>query len=459
MDFFRSWLLCGRCRAIRSVCFGPVGLALAALALTTVALPAAAQLAGKESVQGRPRLDFQSFGLSLDMLTRPDDVSDSARLSGSFDLFPRVTVDAGHDDNVVRTTDNEIGSGFIEVKAEAGLRSNWTRHEALLIVGVDDRRVAESSRENTTDISLGAAARFDIDEELFARGFAEAKRGHIRRGDDADPGAAFEPLTYNQYLAGAVYDNRQNDRVFSRLVGEVAHRDYNSTDGVNRDSLNRTTLNLRGLVGISTGGSYDLFVSPSVLREMFVEEISQSQDSTRFTLTVGAARDVTGVSAFTGRVGVSHRIFDEDSRSSQTDLVASGGLLWNLTPVMTFTAGAEIENQQSDDPTAGTKLTHGFNVGLDYDPFEQLIFNTYFSYANEDFQQIDREDDDYVVGVRATYLINEYFFAGLSFEHEVSDSTVPSRDFEASTVAFRLGMKFCCRTDEGLVNPFNLGRF
>ncbi len=428
------------------------------LALSAVSGPAAAQLAGKESVQGRPRLDFQSYGLSLDMLTRPGDTSDTARLGGSFDLFPRVTVDAGHDSNILRTTDDEIGSGFAEVKGLAALRSNWSNHEALLIVGVDDRRVAEKSRENTTDFSLGAAGRFDLDEDLFARGFAQARRGHIPRGDDADPGAAFEPLTYNQYLAGAVYDDRRNDRLFSRLVGEVLHRDYNATDGVSRDSLDRTSLNLRGLVGVSTGGEYDLFVSPSLLREIFVEEVSEDQDSTRFTLSVGAARDVTGISAFTGRVGVSHRIFDEDSRSSQTDFVASGALLWNLTPVMTFTAGAEIENQQSDDPTAGTKLTNAFNAGLDYDPFEQLIFNAYVSYANEDYQQIERQDDDYVVGLRATYLFNEFLFAGLSFEHEVSDSTVASRDFEASTVAFRLGMKLCCRIDEGVVNPFNLGR-
>jgi hypothetical protein len=458
MDFSQSWLLCGRSRAVRSAGKGLAGLAFALLALLSFALPAAAQLAGKESVQGRPRLDFQSYGLSLDMLTRPGDTSDTARLGGSFDLFPRATVDAGHDSNILRTTDNETGSGFTEVSAAAALRSNWTNHEALLIVNVDDRRVGESSRENTTDISLGAAGRYDLDEELFARGFAEAKRGHIRRGDDADPGAAFEPLTYNQYLVGATYDDRQNDRIFSRVVGEVLHRDYNATDGVNRDSLDRTSLNLRGLVGISTGGEYDLFVSPSLLREMFVEKVSQNQDSTRFTLSVGAARDVTGVSAFSGRVGMSHRIFDEDSRSSQTDFVASGALLWNLTPVMTFTAGAQIENQQSDDPTAGTKLTHGFNAGLDYDPFEQLIFNAYFSYANEDFQQIEREDDDYTVGLRATYLINEYFFAGLSLEHEVSDSTVASRDFEATTIAFRLGMKLCCRIDEGVVDPFNLGR-
>ncbi|UUX52055.1 outer membrane beta-barrel protein [Nisaea acidiphila] len=453
MEFLRSWPSPGRRRALWLG--GPV---FAAILLAAFSGAAEAQLAGKESVMGRPRLDFQSFGLSLDLLTRPDDTSDMARVGGSFDLFPRATLDVGHDSNVLRTTDNEIESAFTEMKAEAALRSNWTNHEALLIVGVDDRRVADRSRENTTDVSLGAAARFDLDHDLFTRGFAEIKRGHIPRGDDADPGAGFEPLTFNQYLAGATFDDRQNDRLFSRFVGEVVHRSYNSTDGVSRDSLDRTSFNLRGLVGVSTGGEYDLFVSPSLLREVFVEDISEDQNSTRATVTVGAARDITGVSVFTGRVGVSHRIFDESDRDSQTDLVASGALLWNVTPVMTFSAGADIENQQSDDPTAGTKLVHGFNLGLDYDPVEQLILSGYLSYSNEDYQQTDREDDDYTVGLNATYFINEYLFAGLRFEHEVSDSTLASRDFEASTVAFRIGVKLCCRIDEGVVNPFNLGR-
>lgn len=453
MESFHSWPSTGRRHVLWLV-----GLAFAAALFSAVPGIAGAQLAGKESVTGRPRLDFQSYGLSLDMLTDPGNTSKPARLGGSFDLFPRVTVDAGHDSNVVRTTDDEIDSAYSEVKAEAALRSNWSNHEALLILGVDDRRVAESSRENTTDISLGAAARFDLDHDLFARGYAEAKRDHIPRGDDADPGSGFEPLTYNQYLVGAVYDDRQNDQYFSRVVGEIAHRTYNATDGVSRDSLDRTAFNLRGLVGISTGGEYDLFVSPSLLREIFVEEVSEDQNSTRATLSIGAARDLTGVSAFTGQVGISHRIFDASDRDSQTDLIASGALLWNLTPVMTFTAGVDVENQQSDDPTAGTKLVHGFNLGLDYDPVEQLILSSFFTYANEDYQQIDREDDDYTLGLRATYFINEYLFAGLSFEHEVSDSTLASRDFEATTVAFRVGMKLCCRIDEGVVNPFNLGR-
>lgn len=418
-----------------------------------------AQQAFKESVRGRQRLDFESYGLSLDLLSRPDDRSDAGRLAGSFDLFSRVTVDAGQDNNVTRVKSGAISSSVTEAKAEAALRSNWTNHEAVLIVDVTDRRVAETSRENTVDARLATAVRVDVDDGIFARGFAEAKRGHIRRGDDADPGAGFEPLTFTQYLIGGVYDDRRDDRVFSRVVGEAVHRNYNPTDGLSRDSLNRTSFNLRGFVGYSPGGEYDVYISPSLLRDVYAEEVSEVQNSTRATLSVGAVRDVTGVSSFSGRVGVSHRVFDESARSSQTDFVLSGSMLWNVTSIMTFTAGADIENQQSDDPLAGTKLSRSFRMGLDYDPFEQLIIGGHLSVANEEYQQIDREDDDLIVGANATYLINEHLFAGLSFEHEVSDSTDPARDFDATTVMFRIGAKLCCRADDGPVNPFNLGRF
>lgn len=418
-----------------------------------------AQQAFKESVSGRPRLDFESYGLSLDLLSRPDDRSDTGRLAGSFDLFSRVTAGAGRDSNVTRVKNGAISSSVSDVKAEAALRSNWTNHEALVIVDITDRRVAESSREDTTDARLAGTLRVDVDDGVFARGFAEAKRGHIRRGDDADPGDRFEPLTFNEYLVGGVYDDRRDDRIFSRIVAEGVYRDYNATDGVSRDALDRTTLNLRGLIGYSPGGEYDLFVSPSLLREDYIEEVSEDQNSTRLTLSVGAVRDITGVSAFNGQVGFSHRVFDESSRSAQTNFVLSGGMLWNVTPVMTFTAKADIENQQSDDPRAGTKLSRSYSMGLDYDPFEQFIIGGYLSVANDEFQQIDREDDDLILGVNATYLINEHFFAGLRFEHEVSDSTDPARDFDASTVMFRIGAKLCCLADDGPVSPFNLGRF
>jgi hypothetical protein len=442
-----------------NLAFVIAGLVLTSILIGFSAEVVLAQQAYKESVRGRPRLDFESYGLSLDLLSRPDDRSDSGRLAGSFDLFPRVTVDAGRDSNVTRVKSGEISSSVTEVKAEAALRSNWTNHEALLIVDVTDRRVAELSRENTVGARLATAVRVDVDDGVFARGFAEAKRSHVRRGDDADPGAAFEPLTFSQYLIGGVYDDRRDDRVFSRIVGEAVHRSYNPTDDVSREALDRTTLNLRGFVGYSPGGEYDLFISPSLLRDVYTEEVSEVQNSTRVTLSVGAVRDITGVSSFNGRVGVSHRVFDESDRPSQTDFVLSGGMLWNLTPIMSLTARADIENQQSDDPTAGTKLSRSFRMGLDYDPFEQLIIGGYLSVANEDFQQIDREDDDVLVGANATYLINEHLFAGLSFEHEISDSTDPARDFDATTVMFRIGAKLCCQADDGTVNPFNLGRF
>ncbi len=436
-----------------------LGLALSSILIGIYAETALSQEAYKESVRGRPRLDFESYGLSLDLLSRPDDRSDAGRLAGSFDLFTRATVEAGHDSNATRVKSGAISSAVTDAKVEAALRSNWSNHETLLIVDLSHRRVAELSRENTTDARLAGAVRVDIDDGIFARGFAEAKRGHIRRGDDADPGAGFEPLTFSQYLIGGVHDDRRDDRVFTRVVGEAVHRDYNPTDSVNRDSLDRTTFNLRGFVGYSPGGEYDIFISPSLLRDVYTEEVSEVQNSTRLTLSVGAVRDITGVSSFNGRVGVSHRVFDESDRSAQTDFVLSGGMLWNLTPVMTLTARADIENQQSDDPTAGTKLSRSFRTGLDYDPFEQLIIGGYLSVANDEYQQIDREDDDLLVGANATYLINEHLFAGLSFEHEISDSTDPARDFDATTVMFRIGAKFCCQADDGTVNPFNLGRF
>ena len=437
----------------------PVGIIITSILIGVSAEVVLAQTASKESVRGRQRLDFESYGLSLDLLNRPDDLSDAGRFVGSFDLFSRVTVNAGQDSNVTRVKSGAISSSVTEAEAELALRSNWTKHEALLIVDLTDRRVAQRSRENTGDAGLATAVRVDIDDGVFARGFAEAKRDHIRRGDDADPGAGFEPLPFNQYLIRGVYDDRRNDRAFSRIVAEAIRSEYNPTDDVSRDGLNRTIFTLRGRLGYSAGDDFDVYVSPSVSREVYDEEVSESRNKTLTALSVGAVRDITGVSFFKGQVGISHLVFDENVHSAQTDLVLSGGILWNMTPIMTLTADANIENQGSNDLLAGTKLSRTFRVGLDYDPFDQLIIGGYLSMAHEDFQQIDREDDDFVVGANVTYLINEHLSAGLSFEHEIYDSTDPARAFDATTIMFRIGAKICCRADDGIVEAFNSGRF
>lgn len=435
---------------------GRVSTALLALSWAGfVADVAQAQLAARESVLGRPRPDFESYGLSLDMLTSPDDRSRAARFGGSFDLFAKAILDVGHDSNVRRTKDDAVSSVFERLQGSLALRSDWTNHEARLVLDIDDMRYADASGETVTDVAAKGSVRLDLDDGVAARFDAGAKRGHVARGDDADPGPAFGPLKFADYKAAAFYDDRRSDRLFYRLAGDAIYRDYFSTDGTKRDNLDRTTLSGRGLVGVTYGGMIDLFVSPAVNRVNFSEQSSSAQDSTRFDLSLGWLWDQTGVASVGGKVGGSHRRFDQSGRAAQNDMLLGLDMLWNLTPVLSLTAAAEVENQQSDAANTGTKLARAGKLRLDYDPFERVILSGFASFSDEDFQEIDRRDEELRYGLEARYLLNEYAFVGLRLEQHNSDSTNKDYDFEATTVSFRLGAKLCCMTDQGPVNPFD----
>ena len=78
--------------------------------------------AADASVQRRPRLDFESYGIALDEVVGND--SGIARAVGSFDLYTQVESGVGYTSNLYKRETVEEGSSIAQIRPQVALRSD-----------------------------------------------------------------------------------------------------------------------------------------------------------------------------------------------------------------------------------------------------------------------------------------------------------------------------------------------
>ena len=145
--------------------------------------------AGDVSVQRRPRLDFESYGLALDEVVGNE--SGVARAVGSFDLYTQVESGVGYTSNLYKQETAEEGSSIAQIRPQIALRSDWARHELNVIAVGNIERYGASEDDNVLGGKLGLDGRLDGPEGISIRGGTSVTSSHLGRDDDLDLGRGF----------------------------------------------------------------------------------------------------------------------------------------------------------------------------------------------------------------------------------------------------------------------------
>ena len=426
-----------------------VGLALCAGLYT--ACPAVAQTyeAEEESVGRRPRLDFESYGLSLDALDR------GAKVTGTSPVysFSRLEVEAGHDSNVRRTASGETASLFTVTRPGVSLNVDGETHQSMLVGQAAIGRYGSSGGDDYEDLELNLVSRVELDEDADLVVNASAARNHIDRGSDLDLGSSFGTQTYGSYTAGAQLQSLAfADNPLSAAVQSTWYR-FDDVDGVDRSGLDRWIGAGNARIGFARTGEVSYFVQPGVQRVNYTEDSSGNVDSTRLDLAVGATYSGGAVSQFTGFAGLSRRSFEDSGLSAEYSALIGANALWNATELMTLRGELSISNEDSELSAASSVTTTEFSLGLDYEAWDNLVAGTEIRWTDNRYSGDVADERLLEAGVGLRYLLNEYAYlgAGLRWEDQTSDD--PSEEFRATVASLRLGIKLCCLRDVEVEEP------
>lgn len=423
-------------------------LAVTFVAVTFVAvLPlsreAAAQAAVTESVQSRPRLDFESYGIALDG-------ANSAGVSGAslVQAFTRAELDTGYDSNVQRTDGNVTGSAFAVLRPGISLRAEGELVTAFATLQVESTRFASSDEDASDDVSLTIGGLSQPDDDLELAGSLGLARDHLSRENPNDLGPGFDLTTYKEYNASASVRTLAIADTPATVRAAIDLRSHDDTNGIDRSALDRVTGTLRARIGL--GGSSDLyyFVQPGLVRTQYTSDTTFGIDSTRYDLAGGFTWDSSALSTFTGFAGISQRHFDEGSESALTSGLVGANGTWNVTPLMTLTGRFSIANEDTNVATASSALVTSAGIGLDYDPLDNLILSANMFATQTDYEGSGGSESRMGFNVGAKYLLSENFYLSTSLGHRSETSDNGTSDFGATVAMFRIGAKLCCLTDQ-----------
>lgn len=128
---------------------------------------------------------------------------------------------------------------------------------------------------------------------------------------------------------------------------------------------------------------------------------------------------------------------------------AGANVVWNPTTLTSVSLKGERTVQDAEAAVVGFTNAPGYldstvGVSLDHELLRNVLLNGNASYANDDFQGINRSDNDYLAGMGSKYLLNRNLYLGATctFEHRESTGTQAANPFSRNIFMLRASTQF-----------------
>jgi hypothetical protein len=137
--------------------------------------------------------------------------------------------------------------------------------------------------------------------------------------------------------------------------------------------------------------------------------------SNGFTAVTGVALDLGGV--FFGDVyaGYLAQYFGNDF-SDVDGFTAGGTLTWNVTTLTTLNARAARIIQPTTQAGSPAVLRTTGGLSADHELLRNLILTAAVTVTNDDYVDSNRNDDYYISGISARYLMNRNLYGTLGYQ-------------------------------------------
>jgi len=412
----------------RSISTAPSAFAtgLAPLGLTGTAL--------EESVQQRPRPEFQAIGMQLDdaitevgqLLTERKDRDYRPRheRTGSFQLYPKIETSLEFTDNLYRRETNKVADQIVKVSPSLLLQSEWANHMVYLNTGATSAHHINTASENYLNYYVGTGGRLDIEEDEYINSNLRFAREHEQRGSPDDLGLP-GPTPYANYTGDIAYTKR-GSAVYNRVAYTFNRFDYDDVGTTNNDDRDRNEHELAWRVGWEDVPGMVYYIEPAVN----MREYDQNRDdnglqrsSHGWRLLAGINWDVSGVSYAEAGIGYMSQDYEDPTLPTISGWSMNGKFLWNTTELVTMTAEAQRSINETTQTSASGILATRAAFTIDYEAMYNLILDTKLIWRMDEYQGINRNDDIWGISFGARYLINENYYGLLRLSHDERESS------------------------------------
>jgi hypothetical protein len=416
--------------------------------------PVFAQEAKSDSVQTRPRPEYDPIGFELDRLFsdtaavfsgRPASDPEAPRSAlSSFDVLPKLELETAYTDNLFLSDTDAQSDLIAKLRPSVRIVSDWDNHSLGFLAKGDIGRHKRAHRENYEDYKLELTGAVRIDEFDSIDVLVNSEHSHDQRGTIDDPGSGFGPTFNDTYKFSANYEHRVPDGFLLRPHIGISRYRYENNGSIDNSDRWRDDYEYLLRLGYEFIPGTTLFVQPRYTALSYRQRTDRNgliRDTQLLEFLAGVTWDASAVTFLEASVGVLGARFDEPTFKDAAQPTAHLEMTWNMTPLITVTSGlTRAFTPTAQAGLAGTVVT-SFEGSVDWEARYNMILGVGYGRQNEDF--IDsvpaRKRDTNRFDLKGRWLINEYFFALAQLSHMARTGDLPSDELQENRAALTLG--------------------
>ena len=365
------------------------------------------------SVRQRPRPDYEATG----------------QKAGGFTLYPRVTVDLEHNDNIYAVAAGETDDNIWRVKPELAVRSNWSRHALGFFAGGNVIRYTDNDTEDSEEYTVSANGRIDIQRGSNIAGSVQTQRLIEPRTAPTAPTASAKPVEYDLTQGSATLVKEFNRL---RLTGNLDGKDFNYKDVPNVAGTGVVDQDFRDRNEFRFGGKAEYAVSPDTAiylsatgnkKEYDTNVAAQDRSSDGYVVGVGANFDVSEAMRGDVQLGYMKQSYDQAAFADIDGFSAAGRLEWFPTQLTTLGLNGSRSIEESTANGSQGYISNNIGASIDHELLRNVLLSATYSHGKDDYRGVDREDKRDNFSATATYLLNRRVGLFLTYNYLKQDSS------------------------------------
>ena len=365
------------------------------------------------SVRQRPRPDYEAAG----------------QKAGGFTVYPRVTVDLEHNDNIYAVATGKTDDNIWRVKPEVAIRSDWSRNALGFFAGGNVIRYADHSSENAEEYTLSANGRLDIERGSNITGSVQTQSLVEPRTAPTSPTAAGKPVKYD-LNQGSIVLTKEFNRL--RLSGQLNDKDFNYKDVKNIAGTGVVDQDFRDRNEFTYGGKAEYAVSPDTA--VYASALGNKKDydtnvatldrsSDGYVVGVGANFDISELARGDIQVGYMKQSYDQAAFKSISGFNASGRVEWFPTQLTTLGVNGSRTIEESTAPGSAGYISNNLGASIDHELLRNVLLSAAYTHGKDNYKGVDRDDKRDNVSATATYLLNRRVGLFLTYNYLKQNSS------------------------------------
>ena len=364
---------------------------------------------------------------------------------GSFLVLPSVTTGIFYDNNIFAAETARTGGWIWATAPKVVVRSDFSRHQLELDVGLSHRNYLDHGSETTTDGYGQVRGRVDVDSTTTVTAGGRVARLHEPRESLDVPFALAEPVPYDHYDA-----NTTVNKVFNRLTvglgARVQHFDYQDVPSItglilDQDARDGTASTATSRVAYELSPGYHVFGRLDYNWRQF-GDTPFARDSEGYRLLSGLEFEVGQLVKGSAGAGYLRQDFADPLSDDLSGFAYRVALEWNPTPLWTVLVSGERTISETTYLTAAGRAEATLGATVYYEFRRNLILNVGGLYAQHDYVGLPREDDILSGFVGLDYHLNRHLTVGVRHTIVDRDSNIPGLGFEKQVIGTYVTAKF-----------------